>query len=92
MESIIEKYGFKEGLSTRDFNIIEWPYEGVPVPSRDEVLAIEEAWCKRNEYKRLRSIYYPSIQDQLDMIFHDIDNWREVIQSIKNVFPKPPRV
>lgn len=31
---------------------------------------------------------YPSIQDQLDMIFKDIDAWRDTIQSIKDKYPK----
>ncbi len=36
--------------------------------------------------KRLQE--YPPIQDQLDMIYHDIDAWREKIAAIKLRHPK----
>jgi hypothetical protein len=28
-------------------------------------------------------------QEQLDMIFHNIDEWKSAIQSIKDRYPKP---
>lgn len=38
--------------------------------------------------QRLES--YPSIQDQLDMIYHDgIDAWKSAIAEVKETFPKP---
>jgi hypothetical protein len=41
------------------------------------------------EYKIGRYNEYPPIADQLDMIFKDIDVWRETIQAIKDKYPKP---
>lgn len=41
------------------------------------------------EYKIGRNNEYPPIADQLDMIFKDIDAWRETIQAIKDKYPKP---
>lgn len=45
------------------------------------------------EYKELRSKAYPSIQDQLDMIYHDREKgthtWEESIKEVKEKFPKP---
>ena len=35
-----------------------------------------------------RLMDYPSVQDQLDMIYHDIDTWREKIAAIKAKYPK----
>jgi hypothetical protein len=35
-----------------------------------------------------RLMDYPSVQDQLDMIYHDIDAWREKIATIKAKYPK----
>lgn len=35
-----------------------------------------------------RLMDYPSVQDQLDMIYHDIDVWREKIAAIKAKYPK----
>ena len=40
-------------------------------------------------YERNRGKAYPKIGDQLDMIYHDIDKWRETIKEIKEKYPKP---
>ena len=40
-------------------------------------------------YERNREKAYPKIGDQLDMIYHDIDKWRETIKEIKEKYPKP---
>ena len=43
-----------------------------------------------NGYKRARQMAYPSIEDQLDEIFHNgIDSWKEIIQKVKDDNPKP---
>lgn len=60
----------------------------------EEVLRVEwvmnEKVQKENEYKVLRSDAYPSIPDQLDIIFHEgIDAWKTVIQEVKDRYPKP---
>lgn len=43
-------------------------------------------------YTELRAAKYPSIQDQLDMQFHDKINgtniWQDTIQAIKDSIPK----
>lgn len=37
-----------------------------------------------------RKAAYPSIEEQLDLLFHEgIDKWREVIQAVKDSIPKP---
>jgi len=42
------------------------------------------------DYAAKRSSAYPSIEDQLDKIFHEgIDAWKADIQAIKNRYPKP---
>ncbi len=57
----------------------------------DEALVNTEA--QKMEYITHRSFAYPSIQDQLDMIWHDQDdgttNWFNAISAVKNQFPKP---
>ena len=51
-------------------------------------------------YSALRQNNYPFLGDQLDMLFHDIDNgvfgtsakdsnWYKTIKSIKEEYPKP---
>ena len=48
------------------------------------------------EYERQREKEYHSMVDQLDMLFHDIENgnlengsWVQHIRKVKNKFPKP---
>jgi len=37
----------------------------------------------------MRSIKYPSVQEQLDMLFHlGYEGWKSKIQEIKNKYPK----
>lgn len=50
---------------------------------------------KQFEYKRLRLTSYPTISDQLDMLYHDIKNgnlsdgnWIAAVEAIKNKYPK----
>lgn len=43
-----------------------------------------------NSYKEARKLAYPSIEDQLDEIFHNgIDSWKAIIQQVKDDNPKP---
>ena len=40
-------------------------------------------------YAEKRSVEYPSIENQLDDLFHNgIDGWRTTIQAIKDKYPK----
>ena len=42
------------------------------------------------EYSRNRAAEYPSIEDQLDDIYHNgIDAWKATIKAIKDKYPKP---
>ena len=42
-----------------------------------------------NEYKEKRRAQYPSIEDQLDDIYHNgIDKWKETIKAVKDKYPK----
>tara|TARA_R100001443_G_scaffold62415_2_gene72356 strand:- start:36 stop:269 length:234 start_codon:yes stop_codon:yes gene_type:complete len=50
-------------------------------------IATEEA---ANGYKRQRAREYPSIEDQLDDIYHNgIDAWKATIKTTKDKYPKP---
>jgi hypothetical protein len=41
-------------------------------------------------YNVLRANKYPSIQDQLDTLYHEgYDGWKQRITDIKNQYPKP---
>jgi hypothetical protein len=42
-----------------------------------------------NQYQRDRADAYPSIEDQLDTLYHQgYDGWKASISAIKNKFPK----
>jgi len=42
------------------------------------------------QYARDRAEAYPSIEDQLDKIYHEgIDGWKTTIQAVKDEYPKP---
>jgi hypothetical protein len=56
---------------------------------KDEWARNEEA-ARLNKYREDRAREYPSIQEQLDDIYHNgFLNWRLKIKAIKEKYPKP---
>jgi len=52
-------------------------------------LAAVAAWVDPNAYKYKRAAEYPSIVDQLDLMYHGgMDAWKATIQTVKNKYPK----
>ena len=52
-------------------------------------LAAVNAWQDPNAYKFQRAKEYPSIGDQLDILYHGgYDAWKSQIQAVKERFPK----
>ena len=74
--------------------IKEWNLD-IPKPSDKQLQALEN---EAVEYERIQGIRsqransYPSIQDQLDMLYWDkvngTDNWLNSISSVKSKYPK----
>ena len=52
--------------------------------------ALQDAWDLQNDsYKSNRRKEYPSIEDQLDDIYHNgIDGWKSTIKATKDKYPK----
>jgi hypothetical protein len=49
-----------------------------------------QAYVDANAYKTQRAQAYPSIADQLDLLYHGgMDAWREAIEAVKQEYPKP---
>jgi len=49
-----------------------------------------QAYIDANAYKEQRAEAYPSIADQLDLIYHEgIDAWKAEIAAVKQEYPKP---
>ena len=87
----------KAGLEAPTHNIVNG--EQVDLTA-EEVKATLNLWAENerarqldeeaNGYKEARQMAYPSIEDQLDEIFHNgIDSWKAIIQQVKDDNPKP---
>jgi ribosome-interacting GTPase 1 len=54
--------------------------------------AAAQALVEANQYKDLRASAYPSIQEQLDLLYWDkingTDNWEQAIAAVKAEYPK----
>jgi len=57
----------------------------------DGLAALQAAWDLENDsYKSQRKAEYPSIEDQLDTIYHSgVAGWKTAIKTIKDKYPKP---
>tara|TARA_B100000131_G_scaffold278671_1_gene283346 strand:+ start:447 stop:806 length:360 start_codon:yes stop_codon:yes gene_type:complete len=83
--------GARWDLSNRTFLAFECD-DGSGPPTWEELDAEMERECEIYNYylyERQRAKEYPKIEDQLDMIYHDIDKWRKTIGDIKDKYPKP---
>ena len=57
----------------------------------DGLAAMQAAWnLEYDSYKSQRKAEYPSIEDQLDTIYHSgVAGWKTKIKAIKDKYPKP---
>jgi hypothetical protein len=63
------------------------------IAQRDADNAAYAADLAANGYKSDRAAAYPSIEDQLDDIYHNgIDAWKANILAVKQAHPKPEAV
>jgi len=81
-------------LNGTDYGCLVWHDENeLPPPTEEEVQAeIErlQTEYEYNQYQRDRASAYPSIQDQLDTLYHQgYDGWKASIDEVKNKYPKP---
>jgi len=72
-----------------------WHSDSIQQPTEEAInqkMAEMDAEYENNEYARNRVGEYPSIGDQLDMIFHaglGGDEFQAAIQAVKDAHPKP---
>jgi len=72
-----------------DYSLLIWESEDVPKPTEAE-FAVAVAKAQAMTYQTDRRNAYPSIAEQLDILFHGgLETWREQIQAIKDEYPKP---
>ncbi len=79
-------------ISADDINTLIWENGTTPI-AKQTILAKQielQAEYEAKKYQRDRQ--YPSIADQLDMLYWDkvngTENWLNSIESVKNRFPK----
>ena len=75
-----------------DINKITW-HDGNPTSITNEQITTKQTELKtsydNNKYQRDRKAEYPSIEDQLDDIYHNgIDGWKSTIKTTKDKYPK----
>jgi uncharacterized coiled-coil DUF342 family protein len=81
-------------IKNEDYETLWWSNENeLPPPTEEEIQAeIErlQAEYEYNQYQRNRASEYPSIEDQLDTLYHQgYDGWKARIDEVKNKYPKP---
>ena len=52
-------------------------------------MALVNAWVDPDKYKYQRVAEYPSIQEQLDTLYHGgLTEWKATIKAVKDKYPK----
>lgn len=81
------------GIEGENYSSLRWEDTLQLKPTEDELIA-EAARLNQadidNAYKELRAKKYPSIEEQLDTLYHGgYDAWKASIKQIKDEYPKP---
>ena len=86
-------YGYSDNNNQIYANLIV--HDGSSKPTEKEctdgLAALQAAWDLENDsYRSQRKAEYPSIEDQLDTIYHSgVAGWKTKIKAIKDKYPKP---
>ena len=86
-------------VDQNDINQITWLNDTTPIAIADiqtKITELENEYTN-NQYKRNRTAAYPEIREQLDKLWHDIDNgtltksgdFYTAINTVKTNNPKP---
>jgi len=79
-------------VNAEDYDQITWHGDTTPISKAD--IQAKQAELKKAydnaKYQRDRAEAYPSIEDQLDDLYHNgIDGWKATIKTTKDKYPKP---
>ena len=94
IKAILEiKSDAQVSINVEDINQITW-HDGNPTNITNQQITDKQSEIEiRDAHIDPRVKAYPSIEDQLDMQFHDQVNdtttWKDGIQAIKDANPKP---
>ena len=78
-------------IDNEDVNNITWHNDTTPISAKDILAKQKELQTayNNNKYQRDRAEAYPSIEDQLDDLYHNgIDGWKTTIKKVKDKYPK----
>ena len=79
-------------VNAESLDQITW-HDGNPNNITNDQITAKQAELKttydNNKYQRDRKKEYPSIEDQLDDLYHNgIDGWKTTIKAVKDKYPK----
>ena len=78
-------------VSANDVKQIDW-HDGTKPIAEKHILAKEKELLSEydaNKYQRDRVKVYPSIEEQLDDLYHNgVEGWKKTIKAIKDKYPK----
>jgi len=84
---ILDKDVIIKEYSSEELSFLKWENQSKAEPTKAQVDAISEQLFP--SYKANRAAEYPSIQEQLDDIYHNgIDGWKATIKTTKDKYPK----
>ena len=81
----------KVAVRGEDVKQIEWLENTTPIDEADILAKQKELQAEydANKYQRDRASEYPSIEEQLDKIYHSgVTGWKASIKAIKDKYPK----
>ena len=85
-------FGFSDSINKVYANLVV--HDGGSKPSESDctngLKALKDSWdLENNSYKSKRRDEFPSVVDQLDLIYHSgVDAWKAKIKETKDKYPK----
>lgn len=72
-------------LQGETYEGLDWLDKNTTKPTKEEI----ESALKLYGYSEKRKKSYPSIEDQLDTLYHEgYEGWKKRIQQVKELYPK----
>lgn len=82
-----------QGNDDLNYEGLVWECEDILLPTKEELfekIELLKEEIKNTQYQRDRASEYPSIENQLDLLYHEgYDGWKEEINKVKEKYPKP---
>ena len=90
------KWSFDQSVEPENitYDNIIWEDAYYTKPTEDQLQQFYDQSVKtysaNTDYRKIRQRNYPSVEEQLDTIFHEgVDSWKQKIQLVKDKYSKP---